>query len=199
MLIGNGEPAQGVSGWVAEPKLDGWRCQVAIDPELSEGFEVRTRSGRTVTGQLPELRSLADLGVRVVLDGGLVAGAGRSDDFYGVAPSMARRDRRTGLSFAAFDLLWCDGESVIDEPLAARRRLLDHLAVLTDRAVLVVRQFDATDVETMLACCEDLGIEGLVLKRSLSRYVPGQRSKDWRKVKCASWRRQHSERRRPRR
>lgn len=199
MLAGRGVPATDLIDWVAEPKLDGWRCQLAIDPDLPTGVEVRTRSGRRVTERLPEFNELGAFGVRVVLDGELVAGAGRSDDFYAVAPNMARRHRREALTFAAFDLLWCDGQVLVDEPFAARRRLLDHLAELTEHRVSAVRQFDAADAAVLLECCEHLGIEGLVLKRLQSRYQPGRRSTDWRKVKCASWRGTHSERRRPRR
>src|SRR4051812_33429141 len=118
MLAGHGVPAGDPVAWTAEPKLDGWRCQLSIDAQLSAGVEVRTWSGRQVTERLPEFSSLAELGVRVVLDGELVAGAGRSDDFYAVAPNIARRHRRERLTFVAFDLLWCEGVELLDRPLA---------------------------------------------------------------------------------
>ena len=56
---------------------------------------------------MPELASLADLGVDFVLDGELIAGAGRPADFHQVLGSVAssRRDRAP-LGFLAFDLLW---------------------------------------------------------------------------------------------
>jgi hypothetical protein len=57
-------------------------------------------------------------------------------------------------------------------------------------ALSVVSSFAATDVDDLLAGCEDLDLEGVVLKRSESRYRAG-RSRDWRKVKTSSWREVH--------
>jgi bifunctional non-homologous end joining protein LigD len=198
MLAGYGAPARSLGEWIAEPKLDGWRCQVTVDPELPRGFEVRTRSGRQVTDRLAEFESLSRFGVSVVLDGELVAGAGRSNDFYSVAPSLARRTGKDRLTFAAFDILWCSGEPTIDLPLASRRQLLDGLSALTDGEVTTIRQFEVDDVDTLLDCCAGLGLEGLVVKRSDSRYEPGRRSRAWCKVKCEGWREAHARRRRPR-
>ena len=41
--------------WAAEPKLDGWRTIVTVDPSLPSGIEVRSRTGRFLTTQVPEL------------------------------------------------------------------------------------------------------------------------------------------------
>ena len=56
--------------------------------------------------------------------------------------------------------------------------------------------FDGLDAAVLFTACDGLGVEGLVLKRRGSLYWPGQRSPDWRKVKCAAWR-EHLERRIP--
>src|SRR5438552_9650724 len=50
-------------GWAAEPKLDGWRAIVTVDPSLPAGFEVRSRTGRFITSQVP--RTLSARGSRV--------------------------------------------------------------------------------------------------------------------------------------
>ncbi len=65
------------AGWRLEPKLDGWRAMVTVDGKVT----VRSRNGRDVTSALPELTGLADAlaGRTTVLDGELVAGAGRAD------------------------------------------------------------------------------------------------------------------------
>jgi ATP-dependent DNA ligase len=41
--------------WAAEPKLDGWRAIVTVDPSLPVGFEVRSRTGRFITTLVLEL------------------------------------------------------------------------------------------------------------------------------------------------
>lgn len=72
----------------------------------------------------------------MVLDGELVAGAGRLSDFYGLAPALARRHRREAVTFVAFDVLWCAGELVTDQPYEARRKLLERLVDLSDGALV---------------------------------------------------------------
>ena len=188
MLADTGRPEQ-LDGWVAETKLDGWRVLVTVD----DGLVVTTRNGHRITHQLPELRALADLGCPAVLDGELVAGGGRCDDFYAITSQLTHRTRRPALTFAAFDLLWLDGHDVTALPYQQRRRLLLDLEV--PPPAVVVNSFDAEDLDDVLDACEDHGVEGVVLKRLDGRYEPGRRSSAWRKVKCPHWR-THAARRR---
>lgn len=187
MLAAPGRPAGDLLEWSAETKLDGWRVQVTIDEKLT----VRTRTGRVITTQVPELRALADLGCPAVLDGELVAAAGRCEDFYAIAPSS--RTRRQALTFVAFDLLWLDGNEVTELAYADRRRLLLDLDI--PPPAVVVNAFDGADLEDVLQACEAEGVEGVLLKHRASRYRAGERSPMWRKVKCPSWQ-AHAQRRR---
>ena len=100
------EPAE----WVFEPKLDGWRCLVYVD----ETVTVRTRTGRDITANVPHLQGLAGLGRRVVLDGELVADAGRARDFYQVGGRLRSNGATGETTFVAFDLLVLDGELVCE-------------------------------------------------------------------------------------
>ena len=54
----------------------------------------------------------------------------------------------------------------------------------------------ASGTASLLAACEAEGMEGVVLKRLASRYRPGVRTSDWRKVKCPGWA-AYAEQRRP--
>ena len=145
MLAVNGQAPAG-DGWAVEPKLDGWRALV----EITAGqVTVRTRRGRVVTEQLPELAGLADaVGVDAVLDGELVARQGRAGDFYGIAPRMAAKRGREALSFVAFDVLLLDGTSLIDWPYRQRRRMLEALE-LDGSSWCTVPTFDATVAEVL--------------------------------------------------
>ena len=177
MLATSGRPAGSLAGWTAEVKADGFRCQVAA---IGGRRVIRTRGGHDIADQLPELEALSHLGVDVILDGELVAGAGRPADFYAVIGSVSSRRRdRTQLNFLAFDLLWLDGSWLVDDPQTDRRRLLERLHQLSDGTLGVLASFPAADLDDLLAGCEDLDLEGVVLKRSGSRYRPG-RSRDWR-------------------
>jgi bifunctional non-homologous end joining protein LigD len=164
---------------------------------------VRTRNGHNVTASVPELAPLVDALEEhsVVLDGELVARQGRPLDFYGLAPrlsarspaSVARRRARTPVTFAAFDVLFLDGETVTHRPYVERRRLLEDLK-LTGSAWCTVLSVVGDGPELMSACGQ-LGLEGLVAKRLDSIYRPGERSRNWVKAKCPDWRVEHAPRR----
>lgn len=114
--------ALGSGTWVAEPKLDGWRALVYVD----DGLCVRTRKGRVVTENVPELAGVVDaVPDGTVLDGELVAGQGRATDFYRLGPQMMARRRRAALTFVAFDVLHVAGEDMTFLPWAKRRHLLE--------------------------------------------------------------------------
>jgi bifunctional non-homologous end joining protein LigD len=57
-----------------------------------------------------------------------------------------------------------------------------------------VPRWDAEDAVELFRACDQLGLEGIVVKRGRSTYRPGVRSNDWRKVKVAAWA-EHRERR----
>lgn len=195
MLASSGRPDGDLDGWVAETKLDGWRAHVAVDPELPGGIRVTTRTGRRITEQVRELRPLVDLGCPAVLDGELIAAAGRCDDFYAVGPTVSSRRRAQALTFVVFDLLWLDGHDTTVLPYTMRRSLLLDLELPSP--AVVVNMFGAEDLDVVLAACEAQGVEGVVMKHLASPYKPGLRSSTWRKVKCDHWR-AHAERRRVR-
>ena len=194
MLADRGLPTGSLDRWAAEPKLDGWRATVAIQ---AGRVTVRTRRGHDITDTIPGIEALAKCGRELLLDGELVAGAGRACDFYALAPRLAGRPRRPGasVSFWAFDLLWLDGTLLIDQPYAERRAALEDLPVAGPCGI--VPRFSGPDARDLLAVCADHDVEGIVLKRLTSRYSPGLRSRHWRKVKSPGWAAHHAPRRRP--
>lgn len=193
MLATDGCPGGTLDGWVVEPKADGWRAQVAFDVD---GLRVWTRQGRDITSKVPELAAIAEVGVECVLDGEVVTGAGLPADFYPLAGLISSRRRSSMLTFVAFDILRLNGRSLLDYEHAARRRLLERLVRLSDGALTSVATFDGEDLDDVLASCEQLEMEGVVVKRRTSVYRPGRRSVDWRKVGCAGWRAEHARQRR---
>jgi ATP-dependent DNA ligase len=104
-------------------------------------------------------------------------------DEHGVAVfQMLRQRRKGGLAFLyAFDLLQLDGRDLRREPIEVRKAQLANLI----RGVSSGIQFnDHIQHEAAIVfehACK-LGLEGIVSKRSGSRYVSG-RSSDWIKLK----------------
>ena len=192
MLATSGRPSGPLDGWVVEPKADGWRAQLAVG---DDGCTVWTRTGRDTSAKVPEVAAIVELGVECVFDGELVAGAGLPVDFYPMAGLLAARRRHPRLTFVAFDVLRLNGRSLLDYDLASRREVLDCLVRLSDGSLTAVHVFRGCELDEVLAGCEQLDMEGVVVKRRTSLYRPGRRTAEWRKVKCPAWRADHAERR----
>lgn len=199
MLASSGPMPASDGAWAFEPKLDGWRVLVYVDGAL----DVRTRSGRSITAAVPELGGLAGAlaGRTAILDGELVAGQGRPDDFYQLAPRLAaswpravqRWSSRVPTTVVFFDVLHLDGRDVTQRSYDERRCALESLR-LSGRSWCTVASYRSDGVD-LLASCAELDLEGVVAKRLSSRYRPGARSRDWIKVKTPMWREDHGPRR----
>ena len=160
--------------WVFEPKWDGFRAIVTV----SGGEATFTsRRGNDLTSRFAEVaravpRALASS--EAVLDGELCA----LDDAGGSRFSLLQEGASSVL--VLFDLLELDSQSLVDEPLAKRRRKLEAL-VRSDGVVMVSPQFE--DGNALLAAAREQQLEGVVAKRLDSRYQPGRRSSEWHKLK----------------
>lgn len=198
MLASSGPLPRGVGEYAYEPKYDGWRAVVYLGPE---GLVVRTRSGRDVTEALPELAGLVEAAAphHLVLDGELIAGAGRPVDFAALAGRMScgpgGRAGRAPVSFVAFDVVWADGTDLCPRPYAERRARLEALE-LVGEAWCTTPSYVGHGPE-VFAACMDQGLEGMVAKRLVSRYRPGKRSPDWVKAKTREWLVDHAPHRQP--
>jgi bifunctional non-homologous end joining protein LigD len=170
--------ALAASQWAFEGKWDGYRLLVEAD---HGALRVRSRRGREVTKEYPELRSLAaDLADHhVVLDGEAVV-----LDKSGV-PSfneMQNRGRGTRVEYRAFDLLYLDGRSLLRARYQDRRKLLETLASAGN---LIVPELLPGDGPQALERSRKHGWEGVIAKRRDSTYQPGRRSASW--IKDKHW------------
>ena len=86
--------------------------------------------------------------------------------------------------FIVYDLLFLNGEPVLDLPLSDRRRRLEEFCA--SNGTPCSRQFSLQsngDIEQLFRRAIDHGNEGVVLKRHDSIYEYGQRNKSWLKIK----------------
>src|SRR5439155_1382962 len=136
---------------------------------------------------------LADvrLGREVILDGEVLAHRGdRVLPFFDLQRRLGRKEvsarlrDEVPLVFVAFDLLYLDGEVVMDRPLADRRRLMEEIGL--EWPFLLARLETAEDPEHLdriFAETRERGNEGLMVKDPLSPYTPGRRGLAWLKLK----------------
>ena len=95
-------------------------------------------------------------------------------------------DRSSGLQPYFFDLMYLDGESMIDRPLSERTTALRTLAEASDLVEVLIPQIVTDDPEAAQAHLDaalDAGHEGVMIKAADGRYEAGRRGKSWRKVK----------------
>jgi DNA ligase D-like protein (predicted ligase)/DNA ligase D-like protein (predicted polymerase)/DNA ligase D-like protein (predicted 3'-phosphoesterase) len=166
------------SQWAFEAKWDGYRLLVEAD---HGHVRLRSRSGRDITKEFPQLDSLADelTDHHVVLDGEVVA-----LDASGVPrfSEMQNRARATRIEFRAFDLLYLDGRSLLRATYRDRRKLLETLASGTGVNVPDLLPGDGAEA---LEYSRKRQWEGVIAKKRDSTYQPGRRSASW--VKDKHW------------
>lgn len=167
--------------WWFEVKWDGFRVLVEVDgPEV----RLRSRRGHDLSASFPELVAGWPAG-RYVVDGEIVVfdDEGRPDfaalqtRHNATGGDARRRASALPASIVAFDLLY-DESSLVDLPVELRRARL--VARVEGRAVTPdpIR----ADGTALWAAVVERGLEGIVAKRAASRYRPGRRSPDWRKI-----------------
>ena len=86
------------------------------------------------------------------------------------------------VTYLAFDVLQLDGRPLLDVPYAQRRALLDELA-LAGPYWQTPPSFSGEDFDAVQAVSVRQGLEGVVAKRLTSKYAPGVRTDNWRKIK----------------
>lgn len=177
------------AGWQFEGKWDGVRGIVAVD---GDAVSVRTRSGQDATATYPELGELTEAlrGHDVILDGEVVAlDANGAPSFGLLQPRMgltgprevAAARARQEAHFYVFDVLFLDGVDLTGKALADRRRVLEHLRIDTEHCR--VPALLGGGAARALATSRRRKLEGIVAKRTHSRYEPGRRPGTWVKVK----------------
>lgn len=162
--------------WAFEGKWDGYRLLV----DANRGtLTLRSRRGRDVTGEYPQLKALAaDLADHhVVLDGEAVALDESGVPSFG---EMQNRARSTRVEFWAFDILYLDGRSLLRAKYSDRRRLLEALA--EGGGLIVPDPLDGDGPEA-LETARKKRWEGVIAKKRDSTYQPGRRSSAWIKDK----------------
>ena len=199
MLATLAEPPLQDPALAYEPKYDGIRAIVEIaNTGGANAVRLYSRAGNDKTRQFPEIaRALAEYGrslkAGVVLDGEIVA-LGPDGEPAGFQQLQGRIHlaseadvRRVSSSapvaFIAFDILRDGGEDLQGLALTSRRARLERVFGNTGSPLLRLSRFVPADGRALYEEARARGWEGLVVKRLDSRYKPGQRSPDWRKLK----------------
>ncbi len=172
---------------VAEYKYDGSRFQFHKKGNWARLYSRRLED---VTRSLPDVieKLISATEHDVILDGEVIAMKdGKPMPFQSVLRRFRRRhdiaEAQDAIEMVpvVFDILSLDGETLIDLPLSDRRKRLES-AVSMYLAPQVVSG-DLKEIERTYKAALDAGHEGIMIKVPDSPYSPGQRGKNWIKIK----------------
>ena len=182
----------------AQLKFDGIRVQLHLDRGRPEGEQVRlfSRSLESMTSMFPELVEGVLKQVQAdtaILDSEALAFNPLSEEFLPFQETTRRR-RKHGIGELAtelplkamvFDVMYRDGEALLDRPLLERTRMLQEMVRGTDvlQAEAGVVIDDPHRLDEMFEAALERGLEGLVVKRVDSPYQAGARNFNWVKLK----------------
>lgn len=170
------------SGWVFEPKWDGFRTLIFRDGD--EVF-IQSRESKPLNRYFPELLPaiLSELPVRCVVDGEIVIARGGALDFDAlqlrVHPAASRiklLSQELPAAVVVFDLL-CEGDRDLrHEPFANRRRQLE---IALEDAKPPIYLTPATDDPALagewFGRFEGAGLDGVMAKAESGIYEPDKR------------------------
>ncbi|MFI6713623.1 RNA ligase family protein [Nonomuraea sp. NPDC050478] len=178
--------------WAYEAKLDGFRGIALINSDRS--VHLQSRRGARLNDTFPEVvwAVFEHIPAGTVLDGEIVRWepSGRLDFGALHRRNIAGRRRAAALAisepchYAVFDLLRLRGQDMTGLPLRERRTLLEDLfATIPAAGVLALglHTTDEAEARTWYESLHTVGVEGLVIKPTSSRYVGGERG--WLKLK----------------
>jgi bifunctional non-homologous end joining protein LigD len=188
MLARRGELPAEEEAWAVEVKWDGVRAIAYCRPGR---LSLHSRELEDITARYPEVRRLArQLGARdAVLDGEVVAfgedGKPSPERLrQRIEPAsestVRRRMKSAPVTYVIFDLLHLDGRDLIEAPYEERRRRLEQLGLSGES--WQTPGFSRGRAGELLRASGEEGLEGVVLKRLDSSYVPGKREGSWLEV-----------------
>ncbi len=178
-------------GVAVEDKYDGIRAQAH-----KSGQEVKLFS-RTLDEavEFPELLApLRALPGEFIVDGEVLAWReDRPSPFTELQKRLGRKQPDLWLreaipvAYVVFDLLYREGELLLDLPLGERRRRLEALLARQEtplvRLAPIERCASAEELEHFFEAALERGNEGVMAKSGDSPYTPGQRGRFWLKLK----------------
>src|SRR5215208_5856488 len=178
-----------------ERKYDGFRCQVH---KSEDDIRIFSRNLEDMTASFPEIAEGARRQVvasTAIFEGEALAYNPLSDEYLPFQQTVRRR-RKHGveetaaqlpLRLFAFDVLYADGERIMERSYTERHAILEHVVEAGD-TILISEAHTTGEPEELLEVFNDSiqhGLEGIVAKRPDSHYQAGARNYNWVKLKRA--------------
>ncbi|MDP2908957.1 MAG: ATP-dependent DNA ligase [Nanoarchaeota archaeon] len=180
---------------LADYKLDGFRCSIH---KKGDKVTLFTRRLENVTKQFPEVVKLVKEHVKgdsFILDSELVGydpKTGKYKPFQDISQrikrkySIERMAKELPVEINIFDILYYNGESVMEKLQSERRKLIEKIVTPIKRRIVLTEKIisgDEKELEKFYDQALKAGVEGLILKNLNKEYSPGRKVGGWVKIK----------------
>ena len=171
--------------WIFEIKWDGFRAIAYVE----QNFSLRSRNGKELKNNFPELQELTRLSSNVVVDGEIIVMREGTPDFQSLlergqvvsAGEIQRQSRRAPATYIVFDILEKDGNPLTKLPLMERKAVLKDS--LREGEHVLLCDYIEEKGEAYFKLVLEKGLEGVVAKQKDSPYEEGLRTGSWLKIK----------------
>ena len=164
--------------WAFEIKWDGYR---AIADLRNDSIRLYSRNGLDFSQKFKKVANALKLQEHeMILDGEIVAYDDKGKPNFqwlqriGDNPDLA-------LIYQVFDLIWLNGHSTEELTYLERKELLKEALVQND--IVQFHDHIIKDGKDFYQVANDLGLEGIIAKKTDSTYKEGVRSSEWLKIK----------------
>jgi len=177
-------PKDAAAHWLHEIKFDGYRTIAHV---IDGKVQLITRSGIDWTRRYGDLPTeFARLPAKqAILDGEIVVLDDKGISRFAALQDALSAGGGSKLHFYAFDLIYLDGYDLRGATLVDRKRLLAQLLAghVTGRSAIQYSDHVEGDGEALYERASELGLEGIVSKRTDAKYQSG-RTTTWLKIKA---------------
>jgi len=167
-------------GWEYEIKWDGYRALSFINDGIAS---LKSRNNKSFDEKFyPVYEAISKLKINAVLDGEIVVINEKGISDFGALQNW-RSDADGELLYYVFDILWLDGKDLTELPLIDRKTVLQ--SIMPEDSLIKSGYSVTAEGSEFFDAARELGLEGIIAKRTDSLYYPGNRSKDWLKIKVS--------------
>ena len=171
--------------WFFEVKWDGFRAIAYIE----EPFSLKSRNGKELKDNFPELQELRKLAKNIVVDGEIIVMREGKPDFQSLLErgkvvsegEIQRQENRLPAVYIVFDILEKDGKPLTKLPLIERKTILKDS--LKEGSNVLLCDFSEEKGETYFQLVLEKGLEWVLAKKKKSQYEEGWRTGSWLKIK----------------
>jgi bifunctional non-homologous end joining protein LigD len=166
------------AGWLYEVKWDGYRALAYLD---NGTVDICSRNNKSFDEKFYSIHeALKQWKINALIDGEIIVA--NQQGISNFSKLQGWRSEADGqLIFYMFDILWLDGYDLTQLPLTRRKEILKAIAPEIS-GIRISESFDVGATE-FFEVAKKINLEGIMAKKTDSKYFPAQRSKDWLKIK----------------